>query len=144
MHKEGAFSHDAYNWLHDFLFRGHQSSSLAKKLRPLSHIAQCLFPIDLIGDGNSCTNGLSPRKRKPMKGMFMTRSFLIALLLVTAVAAAAVAGTIEGKISPGKSVVYVDTIQWQDISCPHADTASGAQGYDVQPAHPCNTARDDG
>jgi len=53
-----------------------------------------------------------------MKGMFMTRSFLITLLLVTAVAAAAVAGTIEGKISPGKSVVYVDTIQGKTFPAP--------------------------
>ena len=45
-----------------------------------------------------------------MREMFMTRSFLFTLLLVTAVAATAVAGTIEGKISPGKSVVYVDAI----------------------------------
>jgi hypothetical protein len=49
MHKENAFSHDAYNWLHDFLFCGHQSSSLAKRFLPLSHVAQRLFPIDLIG-----------------------------------------------------------------------------------------------
>jgi plastocyanin len=53
-----------------------------------------------------------------MKGMFMTRSFLITLLLVTAVAANAVAGTIEGKISPGKSVVYVDTIQGKTFPAP--------------------------
>ncbi|MGA3128753.1 MAG: plastocyanin/azurin family copper-binding protein [Candidatus Korobacteraceae bacterium] len=53
-----------------------------------------------------------------MKGMFMTRSFLITLLLVTAVAAAAVAGTIEGTISPGRSVVYVDTIQGKTFSAP--------------------------
>lgn len=48
----------------------------------------------------------------------MTRSFLITLLLVTAVAAGAVAGTIEGKISPGKSVVYVDTIQGKTFPAP--------------------------
>ena len=48
----------------------------------------------------------------------MTRSFLIPLLLVTAVAAAAVAGTIEGKVSPGKSVVYVDTIQGKTFPAP--------------------------
>jgi plastocyanin len=41
----------------------------------------------------------------------MMRSFLLTLLLATVVAATAVAGTIEGKVSSGKSVVYVDTIQ---------------------------------
>ena len=48
----------------------------------------------------------------------MTRSFLITLLLVTSVAATAVAGTIEGKISPGKSVVYVDAIQGKTFPAP--------------------------
>jgi plastocyanin len=48
----------------------------------------------------------------------MTRSFLITLLLVTAVAATAVAGTIEGKVSPGKSVVYVDAIQGKTFPAP--------------------------
>jgi len=48
----------------------------------------------------------------------MTRSFLITLLLATAVASAAVAGTIEGTISPGRSVVYVDTIQGKTFSAP--------------------------
>ena len=48
----------------------------------------------------------------------MTRSFLITLLLVTVVAATAVAGTIEGKVSPAKSVVYVDTIQGKTFPAP--------------------------
>ena len=74
----------------------------------------------------------------------MTRSFLITLLLVTVVAATAVAGTIEGKVSPAKSVVYVDTIQGKTFPAPTQTPLDGAQGYDVQPAHPGNTARDDG
>jgi len=48
----------------------------------------------------------------------MTRSFLITLLLVTAVAAGAVAGTIEGQNISGKSVVYVDTIQGKTFPAP--------------------------
>ena len=48
----------------------------------------------------------------------MTRSFLITFSLVTAVATSAVAGTIEGKVSPAKSVVYVDTIQGKTFPAP--------------------------
>jgi len=40
----------------------------------------------------------------------MTRRFLLGILMVMVFATAAFAGTIEGKVSPGKSVVYVDTI----------------------------------
>lgn len=50
--------------------------------------------------------------------MFMTRSFMITLLLVIWVAGGAVAGTIEGKVSPGKSVVYVDAIQGKAFPAP--------------------------
>ena len=48
----------------------------------------------------------------------MTRSFLFTFLLIAAVAATAVAGTIEGKVSPGKSVVYVDTIPGKTFPAP--------------------------
>jgi plastocyanin len=48
----------------------------------------------------------------------MARSFLITILVVAAVAANAVAGTIEGKVTPGKSVVYVDTIQGKTFPAP--------------------------
>lgn len=50
----------------------------------------------------------------------MTRSFLLTLLLIAAVAATAVAGTIEGKVSTGKSVVYVDTIQGKTFPAHHS------------------------
>ena len=40
----------------------------------------------------------------------MMHSVLIALLGITTIAATAAAGTIEGKVTPGQSVVYVDTI----------------------------------
>ena len=43
---------------------------------------------------------------------------LFTLLLITAVAGTAVAGTIEGKVSPGKSVVYVDTIPGKTFPAP--------------------------
>jgi plastocyanin len=48
----------------------------------------------------------------------MIRSFLLVLLLMTAIAATATAGTIEGKVSPGKSVVYVDTIPGETFPAP--------------------------
>ena len=48
----------------------------------------------------------------------MTRSFMITLMLVISAAAVAVAGTIEGKVSPGKSVVYVDAIQGKAFPAP--------------------------
>jgi plastocyanin len=52
------------------------------------------------------------------KGVFMVRSFLLMLFLIAAVAATAAAGTIEGTVSPGKSVVYVDTIQGKTFPSP--------------------------
>jgi plastocyanin len=48
----------------------------------------------------------------------MKRSFLLILILVAAGAVIAMAGTIEGKVSPGKSVVYVDTIPGKTFSLP--------------------------
>lgn len=53
-----------------------------------------------------------------MKGFSMTRCFLLMLLLIAAVAPTAFAGTIEGKVSPGKSVVYVDTIPGKTFPAP--------------------------
>ena len=48
----------------------------------------------------------------------MTRHVLATILLVTALAATVVAGTIEGKVSPGKSVVYVDAILGKTFPAP--------------------------
>src|SRR5215470_12777666 len=48
----------------------------------------------------------------------MTRSFSITLLVVLVLATATFAGTIEGKVSPGKSVVYVDTIAGKTFPAP--------------------------
>ena len=40
----------------------------------------------------------------------MTRNVLFTMFAITAIVTTGVAGTIEGKVSPGQSVVYVDTI----------------------------------
>jgi plastocyanin len=48
----------------------------------------------------------------------MTRNSLLTLVLICTLGVAAVAGTIEGKVSPGKSVVYVDTIQGKTFPAP--------------------------
>ena len=63
----------------------------------------------------------------------MTRSFLVTLLLITAVAATAVAGTIEGKVSPGKSVVYVDTIQGKTFPAPSQQPVMDQKGLMFNP-----------
>src|ERR1035438_6779248 len=65
--------------------------------------------------------------------MFMMRSFLVTVLLVTAVAATAVAGTIEGKVSPGKSVVYVDTIQGKTFPAPSKQPVMDQKGLMFNP-----------
>ena len=48
----------------------------------------------------------------------MMRSFLLTLILVVAIAATAFGGTIEGKVSPGGSVVFVDTIPGKTFPVP--------------------------
>ena len=48
----------------------------------------------------------------------MTRHLLFTLFIITAIATTVVAGTIEGKVSPGQSVVYVDTIPGKTFSPP--------------------------
>ena len=64
----------------------------------------------------------------------MTRRFsLFTILLVLAVASAAFAGTIEGKVSPGKSVVYVDTIAGKTFPPPTAKPVMDQKGLLFQP-----------
>lgn len=64
----------------------------------------------------------------------MMRSFLVTVLLVTAVAASAVAGTIEGKVSPGKSsVVYVDTVQGKTFPAPAQHPVMDQKGLMFSP-----------
>ncbi len=64
----------------------------------------------------------------------MTRSFLFTVLLVFAVASAAVAGTITGTVSPGKSsVVYVDTIQGKTFPAPTQQPVMDQKGLAFRP-----------
>ncbi len=63
----------------------------------------------------------------------MIRNSLTTLLLITAVAGMAVAGTIEGKVSPGKSVVYVDTIQGKTFPPPSQKPLLSQQGLVFNP-----------
>jgi plastocyanin len=48
----------------------------------------------------------------------MSRKFLLLLFIVATMACVAVAGTIEGKVSPGSSVVYVDAIPGKTFPAP--------------------------
>src|SRR5271167_2754433 len=63
----------------------------------------------------------------------MNRSFLLTLLVVIAVSATAVAGTIEGKVSTGKSVVYVDTIQGKTFPTPSQQPVMDQKGLMFNP-----------
>jgi plastocyanin len=63
----------------------------------------------------------------------MMRNLLITLLLIVAVTAAAAAGTIEGKVSPGKSVVYVDSIQGKTFPAPSQKPLLSQQGLAFHP-----------
>ena len=54
------------------------------------------------------------------KGTFMTSRFSLSIMLVLTLATAAFGGTITGTVSPGKSVVYVDTIQGKTFPAPTA------------------------
>ena len=63
----------------------------------------------------------------------MTRRLLLTLLLVLVVASAAFAGTIEGKVSTGKSVVYVDTIAGKTFPAPAAKPVMDQKGLVFNP-----------
>ena len=64
----------------------------------------------------------------------MTRRFsLFTILLVLVLASAAFAGTIEGKVSPGKSVVYVDTIAGKTFPAPTAKPVMDQKGLVFTP-----------
>src|SRR6516165_3074083 len=62
----------------------------------------------------------------------MTRSLLVMLLLVL-LTVAAIAGTIEGKVSPGKSVVYVDAIAGKTFPAPSAKPVMDQKGLVFTP-----------
>ena len=63
----------------------------------------------------------------------MTRRFLLTLLLVIVFATASLAGTIEGKVSPGKSVVYVDVIAGKTFPAPSAKPVMDQKGLVFSP-----------
>ena len=63
----------------------------------------------------------------------MTRSFSITLLVVLVLATATFAGTIEGKVSPGKSVVYVDAIAGKTFPPPSAKPVMDQKGLVFTP-----------
>jgi plastocyanin len=64
----------------------------------------------------------------------MTRSFLLTAMLVAVVSASAVAGTITGTVSPGKSsVVYVDTIQGKTFPAPSQQPVMDQKGLVFAP-----------
>jgi plastocyanin len=63
----------------------------------------------------------------------MRRSLTIALALVSMTAVAAFAGTIEGTVSPGKSVVYVDTIAGKTFPAPSAKPVMDQKGLVFNP-----------
>jgi len=63
----------------------------------------------------------------------MTRSFLGTLLVVLVLAVAASAGTIEGTVSPGKSVVYVDAVAGKTFPAPSAKPVMDQKGLVFNP-----------
>jgi len=63
----------------------------------------------------------------------MTRRFLLTLLFVLILAAAALAATIEGRVSPGNSVVYVDTIPGKTFPAPTAKPVINQKGLVYTP-----------
>jgi plastocyanin len=63
----------------------------------------------------------------------MTRNFLGTLFLITTIAATTVAGTIEGKVSPGQSVVYVDTVAGKTFSPPSQEAVMSQKNLTFMP-----------
>jgi plastocyanin len=65
--------------------------------------------------------------------MLMTRNLLSTLLLIATIATAAAAGTIEGKVSPGQSVVYVDAIPGKTFPAPSQQPVMGQKNMAFVP-----------
>ncbi len=63
----------------------------------------------------------------------MTCRLLLRFLLIIAVPAIAFGGTIEGKVSPGKSVVYVDAIPGKTFPAPAQKPLLSQQGLMFSP-----------
>lgn len=65
--------------------------------------------------------------------MLMTRNFLFTLLLIASAATTSFAGTIEGKVSPGQSVVYVDAIPGKTFPPPTQEAIMGQKNLAFTP-----------
>lgn len=63
----------------------------------------------------------------------MTSRYLLTIALVLMVAGAAFAGTIEGKVSAGKSVVYVDAVAGKTFPAPSAKPVMDQKGLVFNP-----------
>ena len=63
----------------------------------------------------------------------MTRRFVSTASLIVAMAVVAAAGTIEGKVSSGNSVVYVDTIAGKTFPAPTKPVLTGQKGLAFVP-----------
>lgn len=63
----------------------------------------------------------------------MTRRFSLTIILVLTVATAAFAGSIEGKVSPGKSVVYVDAVAGKTFPAPSQRPVMDQKGLVFNP-----------
>jgi plastocyanin len=72
-------------------------------------------------------------KFQPGDGMLMTRTCLFTLLLIASAANASFAGTIEGRVSPGQSVVYVDAIPGKTFPPPTQDAIMGQKNLAFEP-----------
>lgn len=63
----------------------------------------------------------------------MTRNCLFTLLLIASAAPAGLSGTIEGKVSPGQSVVYVDAVPAKTFPPPTQDAIMGQKNLAFAP-----------
>jgi len=63
----------------------------------------------------------------------MTRCFSVTLVILCVFATAASAGTIQGTVSPGKSVVYVDAISGKTFPAPSARPVMDQKGLVFNP-----------
>ena len=63
----------------------------------------------------------------------MTRRFTLTIVLTVTLATAAAAGTIEGKVSSGNSVVYVDSIPGKTFPAPTKDPLIDQKGLKFNP-----------
>lgn len=61
------------------------------------------------------------------------RNLLLALLFILSIAGVAVAGTLEGKVSSGNSVVYVDTIPGKSFPAPTQSAVISQRGLKFVP-----------